>query len=104
MDPTVERKLIEKVRKGNRKAFDRIMLEYQGRVYYTSLRMLRSHEDAMDAAQDVFLKVWQRCGSLTGEMKLYAWLYRITVNTCLDRLRWRKRHQATQEVAIEFVG
>jgi len=88
-----EDRLVELVRKGDRKAFDRLVLQYQGRVYYTALRMLHNHEDALDASQDAFLKVWRQIHTLKKGVKVYSWLYRITVNTCLDRLRWKKRHQ-----------
>lgn len=87
-----DERLVALIRRGDRQAFDRLVIQYQGRVYYTALRMLHQHEEALDVAQDVFLKVWMQFHSLKRGVKVYCWLYRITVNTCLDRLRWRKRH------------
>ncbi len=93
-EPSEDERLVACIRKGDRQSFDRLVIQYQGRVYYTALRMLHHHEEALDVAQDVFLKVWLRIHSLKKGVKVYSWLYRITINTCLDRLRWRKRHPA----------
>lgn len=90
-----DERLVALIRKGDRQAFDRLVIQYQGRVYYTALRILHQHDEALDVAQDVFLKVWMQIRSLKRGVKVYCWLYRITVNTCLDRLRWRKRHPAS---------
>ena len=62
--------------------------------------MLRSEEDAVDAAQDVFVRI------LRGEEKLHgkfpsSLLYTIATNVCLNRLRWRRRHAETQHEAVE---
>jgi len=102
MAKTQEEVMIARIRKGDRQAFDRFVIQYQGRVYYTALRMLHSHEDALDVSQDVFIKVWRNANTLKKGVKVYSWLYRITVNTCLDRIRWRKRHQ-TQPLSDQAV-
>jgi len=95
VDRGEEQKLVKRIGKGDRQAFDRLVIEYQGRIYYTALRLLHNHEDALDATQDTFLKVWQQMHTLKKDAKVYSWLYRIAVNTCLDRLRWNKRHYTT---------
>ena len=59
-----ENPLVEKIRPGDREAFDQFLCLYQNRVYYTALRMLRQHEEALDAAQEVFLKIWLKARSI----------------------------------------
>ena len=76
--------------------FDRILVEYQDRVYNQAYRMLGNREDAEEAAQDVFLKVHRSLDDFRGESKLSTWIYRITANECISRLR--KKQLDTQSL------
>lgn len=59
-----ENPLVEKIRSGDRDAFDQFIIQYRNRVYYTALRLLNSHGEALDATQKVFLKVWLKARSI----------------------------------------
>lgn len=59
-------------------------------VYNVCLRMLGNPEDAEDAAQDVFIKIHSAIGTFRGDAKLSSWIYRITVNVCLNQERRKK--------------
>ena len=72
-------------------AFDRLMREYGSMVYNTALGFLHRVEDAEDATQDVFVQVLQRIALFDGRSSLKTWIYRITVNRCLDIEKQRKR-------------
>lgn len=73
--------------------FERFYIEYKSKVFSTAYRMLSNRADAEDITQDVFVKVFKKVGSFRGDAKLSTWVYRITMNTCLDFLRRRKLRQ-----------
>ena len=63
----------------------------KGRVYATAYRLMSSREDAEDQAQEVFIKVYRGIRDLDDPATVTAWIYRLTVNTCLDALRKQGR-------------
>lgn len=71
--------------------FRRILAEYQNRVYNQAFRMLGSREDAEEATQDVFLRIHRGLNAFRGTSKVSTWIFSITANICISRLR-RKRH------------
>lgn len=75
----------------DRSAFSRLMGKYKDTVYAFCFRYTGDRQDAEDAAQEVFIKVYKNIGSFRGEAKFSSWLYRIAVNTCYNYVRWRKR-------------
>ncbi len=91
-----EREEIEACRRGEREAFDRLVVRYQRDVYRLCYRYVNDHEDANDLAQEVFLKAWRGIGRFRGESSFSTWLYRIAVNACLNFRALRR--PATQEL------
>jgi RNA polymerase sigma-70 factor, ECF subfamily len=83
--------LVEKAREGDGRAFDRLMLETQERVLGLAWRLLGTREDARDAAQEVYLRVFRHLGRFRAGHDFHGWLYRITVNVCRDAVRRRRR-------------
>ena len=83
--------LVERAREGDGRAFDRLMLETQERVVGLAWRLLGSREDARDAAQEVYLRVFRHLNRFRAEHDFHGWLYRITVNVCRDAARRRRR-------------
>jgi RNA polymerase sigma-70 factor (ECF subfamily) len=79
-----EREAIEASRRGEREAFDRLVVRYQRDVYRLCYRFVNNHEDANDLAQEVFLRAWRAIPRFRGESSLSTWLYRIAVNACLN--------------------
>jgi RNA polymerase sigma-70 factor, ECF subfamily len=77
--------------------FRQHMERYQRLVFRTAWRMLGRREEAEDVAQEVFLKLHQQLGRLPEGVELASWLYRVTVNQCLDQVR-RRRRLASEEV------
>jgi RNA polymerase sigma-70 factor (ECF subfamily) len=82
--------LVEGFRKGTPGAFEAIVRAHQDRVYSFCARMLSDREDALDAAQEVFLSAWRNLQGFRGEAALSTWLLRIAANRCLNRIRRRK--------------
>lgn len=66
------------------------MSEYSGRLYRVSLRILEDPQDAEDAVQDTFLRVFQSIGNFRGKSSFYTWLYRIATNESLQQIRKRR--------------
>lgn len=86
--------MIERARQGDTSAFEEIIDRYQQKVMTTSWRMLGSQEDARDASQEVFLRVYRYLGGFKRDQDFSGWLYRIIVNVCRDYARKRgSRHQ-----------
>lgn len=83
--------LVERARLGDAHAFDRLMLETQEKVLSVAWRMLGSREDARDAAQEVYVRVYRHLSRFRAGEDFHGWLYRITVNVCRDASRRRRR-------------
>src|SRR5918992_4431232 len=86
-----ERELALAFQNGERDAYDRIHDRYAPRVLSVCRRMLGNPDDAQEAAQEAFLRVYQGLPSFNGRYRLGAWIVRITTNVCLDQLRARSR-------------
>lgn len=85
-----ESDLIEAAQDGDRRAFDSLVEAHYRSVYNTAYRMLGTPSAASDATQSVFVRVWEALSSFRGDATFRTWLYRITMNVCLDELRRRK--------------
>ena len=81
--------LIDRAGSGDAAAFDQIMICYQHRVVSTAWQLLGSEDDARDAAQEVFLRVYKYLKSFRRERSFAGWLYKISVNVCRDIARKR---------------
>lgn len=72
--------LIEKIKNGNKMAFNFLMNKYYSRVYASLLSFTKSHEDSQDLTQQTFLKVWQQLKTFRGDSAFFTWVYRIAIN------------------------
>ncbi len=82
--------LLARVAAGDADAFTRLVELYQERLLRLAERLLGDAEEARDAAQEVYLRVYRKAASVKPQGQLYTWLYRIAVNYCLNRLRRRR--------------
>lgn len=81
--------LIARAKAGDLDSFEEIMVLHQQRVFRTALRILGNQEDAQDAAQEVFLRLYKYLNKFDETRELAPWLYRMTVNACRDLMRKR---------------
>src|SRR4028118_1583912 len=88
--------LVQKAARGDVEAFAHLVRNYSGLVYRVAMRVLGPQE-AQDASQEVWIRVWRNVKRFRGDSAFSTWLYKITVNTCLNA---RKREQARE--AREF--
>ena len=82
--------LLAKFKKGDQQAFELLVRKYKTTVFNTIYSIMGNAQEADDTAQEVFLKVYTKADSFKGEASFSTWLYRITVNRCVDELRRRK--------------
>lgn len=87
--------LLRRACKGDVQAFEELMQSHESRVYAIALRMMGNREDAQDCAQEAMVRIYRAMGSFKGQSALATWIYRITMNTCLDELRRRKARKVT---------
>src|SRR5882762_2357701 len=85
-----EAELIRAVQQGDQSAFEALVRSYDQSVLGLAMNLLRSPEDARDAYQEAFLRVYRNIHAFRFDCSFYTWLYRIVTNVCLDHLRKRK--------------
>jgi RNA polymerase sigma-70 factor (ECF subfamily) len=90
-----DRELVARASRGDVEAFRQLVLEHSGLVYRVARRML-GREDAQDASQEVWIRVWRNIKSFRGESAFSTWLHRITMNTCLS-VRQREARREERE-------
>jgi len=86
-----ERSLVERLKAGDTDAFDAIFHQNVNQVYRRALRLLGNEADAEDVVQEVFLTVHKKAKTFRGAAEFSTWLYRLTVNAALGKLRRQKR-------------
>lgn len=87
-----EAELVRDCRAGDRGAFQELVERYQRRIVSLAMGMVHNPDDAMEIAQETFIKAFENIGNFKGESSLYTWLYRIATNKAIDFRRRRKRH------------
>jgi RNA polymerase sigma-70 factor (ECF subfamily) len=95
--------LVERTRRGDMDAFEALYRRHSPAVFGLTLRMLQNRADAEDLLQEIFLQAYDRLPSFEGRSAFGTWLYRLSVNRCLDHLRSRtvKDRNRTEELAPE---
>jgi len=88
-----DQELIQQLKAKDEVALEALMTQYQTKVFGLALNLTRNRQDAEEVLQDVFLTVVQKIGTFRGEAKLSSWIYRITTNTALMKLRKRPKVQ-----------
>lgn len=92
---------IKLTRAGDMQAFGLLVQKHQRLVFTLALRMLKNQEEAEEAAQDTFVKVYQSLSRFEEKSKFTTWVYRVAYNECLGRLRKSKRHFTLVEDIVE---
>jgi RNA polymerase sigma-70 factor (ECF subfamily) len=93
MDKINDQHYINLVLNGDTNAFAVLVGRYKDFVFTLSLKMLQNREEAEEAAQDTFVKIYKSLARFKGESKFSTWIYKITYNNCLDRLKKQKRNR-----------
>jgi RNA polymerase sigma-70 factor (ECF subfamily) len=83
--------LVERVQRGDKRAFELLVLKYQRKIMRLLSRLIHDPAEAEDVAQDAFIKAYRAIPQFRGESAFYTWLYRIAVNTAKNHLVARRR-------------
>jgi RNA polymerase sigma-70 factor (ECF subfamily) len=92
--------LVKRVQRGERGAFDLLVLRYQHKVVKLVSRLLRDSAEGEDVAQEAFVKAFRAIGSFRGDSAFYTWLYRIAVNTARNSMASRQRRPLDYEADL----
>jgi RNA polymerase sigma-70 factor (ECF subfamily) len=96
----VDQQFVDRVKKGDKKAFDALVLKYQHRVIKLISRYVHDSSEVLDVAQEAFLKAYRALPSFRGDSQFYTWLYRIAINTAKNHLVSQGRRPPTSDIEV----
>jgi len=96
-----DQKLVKRVQKGDKGAFDLLVLKYQHKIVNLIMRYVRDPDLALDIAQEAFIKAYRALPRFRGDSAFYTWMYRIAVNTAKNYLAAQRRRPADVELDLQ---
>ncbi len=99
-EPT-DHQLVVRVQKGDKRAFDLLVLKYQYKVHAIVARFIRDSDEVRDVVQEAFIKAYRALPNFRGDSQFYTWLYRIAVNTAKNYLVARSRRPPSSDVDLD---
>ncbi len=99
--------LLARLQRGDERAVEELADAYSHKIYQLALRYLRNKEDAEEVTQDVLLKVSRKIGDFRGDAALSSWIYRVTFNAAMSRMRtasYQRAHAAEREASFNEEG
>jgi RNA polymerase sigma-70 factor (ECF subfamily) len=102
MRDQTERALVERLRGRDEYALAELSSLYGHKIFQLALRYMRNHEDAEEVVQDVLMKVFRKIEMFRGDSALSSWIYRITFNTAMSRLRRTKSARLAETTDVEI--
>lgn len=96
-----DKQLVARVQKGDRRAFDLLVIKYQKRIIALSYRFVNDPMEAQDIAQEAFIKAFRAAPGFRGDSAFYTWLYRITINTAKNYLQSRGRRAPLHDMDVD---
>jgi RNA polymerase sigma-70 factor (ECF subfamily) len=94
MNKPDDKELMERCLKGDRRAFETLLVRYEKPVYNAAYRMLHNRDDARDVTQTVFLKVYENLDQYNPAHRFFSWVYRIALNESINWLKKSNRQEA----------
>lgn len=98
-----DRELVRASRQGDKEAFRELVERYQRKIVSVALGMVHNREDALEIAQETFVKAYESLGNFKGDSSFYTWIYRIVVNLAIDFQR-RERRRPTVGLEDQSLG
>ena len=92
--------LVNGCKRGDRRAMSQLVSHYQQPVFNAAYRILGNLDDAADATQTVFLKVFEHISDYDEKFKFFSWIYRIAVNECLNQLKKRRPQESLDDSQV----
>lgn len=100
---TTDKELIERVKNGDKAAYDLLVLKYQQRIVNLVSRFVRNQSDALDVTQEAFIKAYRALPKFRGDSAFYTWLYRIAVNTAKNYLASQARRPTDSDYDVSEI-
>ncbi len=100
-EQNVDQVLVERVQRGDKKAFDVLVGKYQHKIVKLISRYIHDHAEVLDVAQDAFIKAYRALPKFRGESAFYTWLYRIAINTAKNYLVAQGRRPPDADIEVE---
>jgi RNA polymerase sigma-70 factor (ECF subfamily) len=97
----IDQELVLRVQKGDKKAFDLLVLKYQQKISNLISRYIRDPHEVLDVTQEAFIKAYRALPKFRGDSAFYTWLYRIAINTAKNYLVAQGRRPPTDDVEAE---
>lgn len=95
MDKLSDQHYINQIIQGDTNVFSVLVDRYKDMIFTLALKMVKNREEAEEVSQDTFVKVYNSLNKFKGDSKFSTWIYKITYNTCLDRLKKNKKKEST---------
>ncbi len=96
-----DQQLVERVQRGDKRAFDLLVIKYQHKILALIMRFVRDSHEAQDVAQEAFIKAYRALANFRGDSAFYTWLYRIAINTAKNHLVSRGRRPQEVDASAE---
>ncbi|MCO4810696.1 MAG: RNA polymerase sigma factor RpoE [Gammaproteobacteria bacterium] len=96
-----DKKLVKRVQKGDKGAFDLLVLKYQHKIVNLVMRYVRDPDLALDITQEAFIKAYRALPRFRGDSAFYTWMYRIAVNTAKNHLAAQRRRPMDVELDLQ---
>lgn len=100
-DRESDQRLVERVQRGDKKAFDLLVLKYQNKVANLISRYIRDHAEVLDVTQEAFIKAYRALPKFRGDSAFYTWLYRVAINTAKNHLAAQSRRPPGDDIEAE---
>ena len=100
MENNADQLLVRRVQKGDRQAFDLLVIKYQHKILALISRYIRDRSEVEDVAQEAFIKAYKALPRFRGDSAFYTWLYRIAINTAKNHLVTLGRRPPGSDVEI----
>jgi RNA polymerase sigma-70 factor (ECF subfamily) len=97
-----EARLISRLRESDLEAFEELVSHFERPVFSLCYRLLGDAEEARDAAQETFMRVYRGLGGFRGDSGLKTWIYRIAINQAMNQQRWWRRRHKDETVSLEL--
>ncbi len=98
---STDKELVKRVQKGDKGAFDLLVLKYEHKIVNLVMRYVRDPETALDISQEAFIKAYRALPRFRGDSAFYTWLYRIAVNTAKNHLAAQRRRPMDIELDLQ---
>jgi RNA polymerase sigma-70 factor (ECF subfamily) len=100
-DVELDQALVERVQKGDQRAFNLLVLKYQQKIIAVISRYISDWSECQDVAQEAFIRAYRAMANFRGDSQFYTWMYKIAINTAKNYLVSQGRRPPTDDIAID---